>query len=164
MYLNIYQFSEPDESGGYYQPLTQVAICDTFTSLIWDVEYYECGVFEVYIGASPESVRIFRRGRVVGRSDDTKNYGIIEQVKLETDAENGDYLTVKGRFLMSLLERRIIYPTMTFTAMRRDRADRRPEKLHQGVGIFFRESDSVAGSGNSVRGLLGDQERPAGQL
>ena len=55
---------------------------------------------------------------MVGRSDDTKNYGIIKQVKLETDAENGDYLTVKGRFLMSLLERRIIYPAMTFTAMR----------------------------------------------
>lgn len=118
MYLNIYQFSEPDASGSYYQPLTHVAICDTFTSLIWDVEYYECGAFEVYIGASPESVRIFRKGRVVGRSDDTKNYGIIKQVKLETDAENGDYLTVKGRFLMSLLERRIIYPAMTFTAMR----------------------------------------------
>ena len=78
MYLNIYQFSEPDASGSYYQPLTQIAICDTFTSLIWDVEYYECGVFEVYIAASPESVRIFQRGRVVGRSDDTKNYGIIE--------------------------------------------------------------------------------------
>lgn len=118
MYLNIYQFSEPYASGSYYQPLTQIAVCDTFTSLIWDVEYYECGVFEVYIGASPESVRIFRRGRVVGRSDDTQNYGIIEQVKLETDAENGDYLTVKGRFLMSLLERRIIYPTLSFTAYR----------------------------------------------
>ncbi len=47
MYLNIYQFSEPDASGSYYQPLTQVAICDTFTSLIWDVEYYECCGFEV---------------------------------------------------------------------------------------------------------------------
>ena len=118
MYLNIYQFSEPDESGSYYQPLTQVAICDTFTSLIWDVEYYECGAFEVYIGASQDNVQIFRRGRVIGRSDDAKNYGIIEDVKLETDAENGDYLTVKGRFLMSLLERRIIYPTLTYTTQK----------------------------------------------
>lgn len=118
MYLSIYEFAGLDESGSYYQPLTQVAVCDTFTSLIWDVEYYECGVFEVYIGASPESVQTFRRGRVIGRSDDTKNHGIIEQITLETDAENGDYLTVKGRFLMSLLERRIIYPTVSFTAYR----------------------------------------------
>ena len=47
MYLSIYEFAGLDESGSYYQPLTQVAVCDTFTSLIWDVEYYECGVFEV---------------------------------------------------------------------------------------------------------------------
>ncbi len=36
---------------------------------------------------------------------------------LETDAENGDYLTVTGRFLMSLLSRRIIYPTLSFSAL-----------------------------------------------
>ena len=24
------------------------AVCDSFSSLIWDVEYYECGHFEVY--------------------------------------------------------------------------------------------------------------------
>mgnify|MGYP004668051955 CR=1 FL=1 len=33
-----------------------------------------------------------------------------------SDAENGDYLTVKGRFLMCLLERRIINPTLSITA------------------------------------------------
>ena len=41
----------------------------------------------------------------------------IEAVTLETDAENGDYLTVTGRFLMSLLSRRIIYPTLLFSAL-----------------------------------------------
>ena len=34
-------------------------------------------------------------------------------LQLETDAEKGDYLTVTGRFLACLLERRIIYPTIT---------------------------------------------------
>lgn len=51
----------------------------------------------------------------MGRDDDMEHYGLIELVQLETDAENGDYLIVRGRFLMCLLERRIIYPTVNFT-------------------------------------------------
>ena len=38
-----------------------------------------------------------------------------KNTELETDAEDGDYLIVSGRFLMCLLERRIIYPTFNFT-------------------------------------------------
>lgn len=89
------------------------AICDSFSSLLWDIEFYECGCFEVYIAATPQNVDIFRRGRIVTRSDDSENYGIIESIKIETNAENGDYLTVSGRFLNCLLERRIIYPSFT---------------------------------------------------
>ncbi len=90
------------------------AVCDSFSSLLWDVEYYECGLFEVYIAANEHNLKIFKMGKIIGRSDDKTHYGIIESVRLETNEENGDYLTVTGRFLMSLLSRRIIYPTLTF--------------------------------------------------
>lgn len=74
-----------------------------------------CGSFEVYIAANSQNITIFQTGRIVGRDDDNEHFGIIESVKIETDAENGDYLTITGRFLMCLLERRIIYPTCSFT-------------------------------------------------
>lgn len=90
-----------------------VTVCDSFSSLLWDVEYYQCGSFEVYIAATPQNVEIFQLGRIVGRDDDSKHFGIIESVKIETDAEDGDYLTVSGRFLTCLLERRIIYPSFS---------------------------------------------------
>lgn len=90
-----------------------VAVCDSFSSLLWDVEYYQCGSFEVYIAATPQNVEIFQLGRIVGRDDDREHFGIIESVKIETDAEDGDYLTVSGRFLTCLLERRIIYPSFS---------------------------------------------------
>lgn len=91
------------------------AICDSFSSLLWDIEYYQCGAFEVYIAASPQNIEIFRTGRIVGRDDDKEHFGLIESVEIQTDAEDGDYLIVRGRFLMCLLERRIIYPTVNFT-------------------------------------------------
>ena len=93
------------------------AVCASFSSLLWDIEYYKCGEFEVYIAASPRNIEIFQTGRIVGRDDDKEHFGLIESVELETDAEDGDYLIVKGRFLMCLLERRIIYPTLNFTTM-----------------------------------------------
>ena len=90
-----------------------MAVCDSFSSLLWDVEYYQCGSFEVYIAANPQNVEIFQLGRIVGRDDDSEHFGIIESVKIETDSEDGDYLTVSGRFLTCLLERRIIYPSFS---------------------------------------------------
>ena len=117
MQLNIYQIHvvdnvQPEETQRFYSVKTElVAVCDSFSSLLWDVRYYECGRFEVYIAANARNVDIFRTGRIVAREDDQDNYGIIESLELKTDAENGDYLTVSGRFLMCLLERRIIYPT-----------------------------------------------------
>lgn len=94
------------------------AVCDSFSSLLWDIEYYQCGSFEVYIAANPENLAIFQTGRIVGRDDDSQHFGIIESVQIDTNAENGDYLTVKGRFLMCLLERRIIHPTYNVTAQK----------------------------------------------
>ncbi len=96
--------------------ITLEAICDSFSSLLWDVEYYSCGVFEIYIAANSRNIEIFQTGRIVGRDDDKEHYGLIESVKIETDAEDGDYLIVSGRFLMCLLERRIIYPICSFTS------------------------------------------------
>lgn len=93
------------------------AVCDSFSSLLWDIEYYKCGEFEVYIAASPRNIEIFQTGRIVGRDDDKEHFGLIESVELETDSEDGDYLIIKGRFLMCLLERRIIYPTFNFTKL-----------------------------------------------
>ena len=93
------------------------AVCDSFSSLLWDIEYYKCGAFEVYIAASARNIEIFQTGRIVGRDDDKEHFGLIESVELETNAEDGDYLIIKGRFLMCLLERRIIYPTFNFTKL-----------------------------------------------
>ena len=114
MYLEIFQTASAENGLG----VTLTGICDTFSSLIWDVEYFSPGKFEVYVSANADTIALFRRGNIVGRSDDKQHYGIIEGVYLRTDAENGDYLTISGRFLMCLLSRRIITPTLSFTAYR----------------------------------------------
>lgn len=111
MQIEVYNM----QADGDVLTITLEAICDTFSSLLWDIEYYQCGYFEVYIAANPQNIAIFQTGRIVGRDDDNQHFGIIESVHIDTDLENGDYLTVSGRFLMCLLERRIIHPTYSVT-------------------------------------------------
>lgn len=86
MQIEIYNMIPADDK----LSITLEAVCDSFSSLLWDIEYYACGVFEVYIAASPKNIEIFRTGRIVGRDDDKEHYGLIESVQLETDAEDGD--------------------------------------------------------------------------
>ena len=111
MQIEVYKMT----ANGEKLTITLEAVCDSFSSLLWDIEYYQCGKFEVYIAANPRNIAIFQTGRIIGRDDDKEHFGIIESVKIETDSENGDYLTVSGRFMMCLLERRIIYPTFSTT-------------------------------------------------
>jgi hypothetical protein len=110
MQIEVYEMKTENEQ----LTITLEAVCDSFSSLLWDVRYYECGQFEIYIAANARNLAIFQTGKIVGRDDDKQHFGIIEAVSLETNAEDGDYLTVTGRFLMSLLSRRIIYPTLYF--------------------------------------------------
>ncbi len=84
---------------------------EQYTSLLWDIEYFTVGSFEIYLPATAENLSLFQMDRIVARSDDTNNYSIIEAIAIEHDAENGDFMTISDRFLQSLLTRRIVFPT-----------------------------------------------------
>lgn len=94
--------------------LEKVAVIDSFKSAIWTDRYYTPGDFEIYTGASAEALDQFRLGRYVLRGDDTSQAAIIEKVKLTTDAEEGDHITITGRNVQALLSRRIVWAQSTY--------------------------------------------------
>lgn len=85
-----------------------IALIDNAASVIWADRYYDTGDFEIYIPASLKNLSILQEEYYVKRMD-SDMIGIIEKINLKTDIENGDYLTVSGRDLKSILERRIIW-------------------------------------------------------
>lgn len=85
-----------------------IALIDNAASVIWADRYYETGDFEIYIPASLKNISILQEEYYVKRMD-SDMVGIIEKINLATDIESGDYLTVAGRDLKSILERRIIW-------------------------------------------------------
>lgn len=86
---------------------TPVAVIDSFNSLIWTKRYYKNGDFELYLPATNSVLNTMKKDYFLSRDDDD-SVMIIESILATTDAENGDYITVTGRSLESILARRII--------------------------------------------------------
>lgn len=95
--------------------LQRVGIIDTYTSLIWAKRYYAAGDFELYLPASAEAVELLQKDFYLQRDDDDAVM-LIEKIGITTDAENGDFLTVAGRSLESILARRIIWAQTTINS------------------------------------------------
>lgn len=85
-----------------------IAIVDYFESVIWTDRFSSAGDFEIYTPATKEIIDILKQDYYLWLKD-TEHMMIIESVKLTTDIETGNHLTVSGRSLESILFRRIIW-------------------------------------------------------
>lgn len=88
-------------------------VIDSYTSLIWTTRYYSAGDFELYVGATPELVALLQSGFYLCRegdlyADECRNVMIVKNIHITTDEENGDFLTVTGRSLKSIVGQRIV--------------------------------------------------------
>ena len=92
-----------------------VEVIDTYSSIIWTNRYYECGDFELYTLATPHLIEILREDYFLIREGYEGNAMVIESISITTDAENGNYMTVKGRCLKSIVYRRIIWSQTNLT-------------------------------------------------
>ena len=86
---------------------TKLAIIDDYISLIWTSRYYEAGDFELCVNVNPINYNLFKQDYFIYREDD-ENVGIIEDIKIQRDADGKEIFIVTGRFLSSILARRII--------------------------------------------------------
>lgn len=85
-----------------------VAVVDTFKSLIWTDRYKAFGDFEIYMSMEFEILNHLREDYYLWLTE-SEHCMIIENLAIDSDAEEGNYITITGRSLESLLERRIIW-------------------------------------------------------
>jgi hypothetical protein len=106
------------------QSLNLLGVIDEYMSVIWRPSYSEVGDFEIYLSATDKAIALLQENNYVVRSSDVivengntlyKNVMIIKNLKLVTDVENGDYLTVTGRELKFLLHQRIVWSQTNLT-------------------------------------------------
>ena len=90
-----------------------VCVIDEFESLIWTERYASCGDFEIYTLPSQELLSEVKQGYYLS-IEDSDRLMIVENIKTETDVENGTHLIISGRSLESILDRRIIWSVTKF--------------------------------------------------
>ena len=84
-----------------------IGIIEAPESAIWVRRYNTPSDFEIYAPATPQLMALAQRERYVTRPD-RPEVMIIERVEIKTDVDEGDYVTITGRGVESILERRII--------------------------------------------------------
>lgn len=101
----------------YDQNVNQIGVIDTYTSLIWTKRYNQSGDFKIKIPIKniPDFISI---EKFVTLSEDFENgyYMIIETLEVDQEEDGGNTLTISGRSLESLLERRIVWDKVTYNS------------------------------------------------
>ena len=102
-------------------PTTQILdMIDTFESVIWTVQYFNVGEFEMIVPATKKNIELLQKDRLLCRDKDHngdiwRNVMIIENIKTVADYEKGDSITISGRGLKSIVGRRVVWQQTNLT-------------------------------------------------
>lgn len=88
-----------------------VSILDVFESFIWTDRYYECGDFEEYTRVNTDILSKVKMDYYL-RNNESEHVMIVESIEINTDTEDGDTVKITGRSLESILDRRIVWPSV----------------------------------------------------
>lgn len=90
-----------------------IYVLDTYTSLLWVDKYAEPGTFEIYTPITNEIFEFFKPDYYLINSY-SDHVMIVEDIAIESDVENGAIIKIIGRSLESILDRRVIWDTISF--------------------------------------------------
>lgn len=98
----------------YTRDLELIGIIDFFSSLRWRRKYYEAGEFELHIPLNSQTEKYLQKDNLITR-DDAVEVGIIESFTINDAGDDGVEVIIYGRFLSSILDRRIIKSKINFS-------------------------------------------------
>ena len=94
----------------YDTDLKLVGVLDNYNSSIFAKRYRENGDCEVYLPATQNAIAAAKMGYYLAKTGDSVLYR-INYIELTTDAENGNFLTVKGIDAKSFIDQRVVLRT-----------------------------------------------------
>lgn len=125
--------------------LETVALIDTYKSLIWASRYNEPGDCELYLPATAEALTYLQKGYYLIRTDDDMVCQ-IKYIELDTSAEDGNYLIVKGFDVKRWLDQRVIWSTMNADGNAEDFIRSMVDKALGNSSLYARQIVNANGS------------------
>lgn len=93
---------------------TPLCVLDVYNSFIWTDRYFKYGDFELHASMSEVLLQYLKQDYYITNAN-SEHVMIIEKLLINSDTENGNSITVSGRSLESLLERRIVWKRTTLS-------------------------------------------------
>lgn len=97
----------------YNTSLEMQGIIDSFISLRWRRKYFEAGEFEIVLPVAEKIKNLIDHDMIIMRNNYTEA-GIIETIEYD-DNGTDETVTISGRFLSSILDRRIVKSKINYT-------------------------------------------------
>lgn len=94
--------------------LNYIDIVDKFKSLQWVRRYNETGRFELHCPVTSHNIMTLTRDNIIWFQG-SKEVGIIEYRNLSVDSKGQENIKINGRFMTSILDRRVMYSTEQYT-------------------------------------------------
>lgn len=91
----------------------KIGVIDYCSSIIWTRRYCNEGDCELYLPADEEALNLLKIGRFLKREDSEGGLMMIISVSVDSDVENGNFLTVKGLGAEHLISNRIVWSQTT---------------------------------------------------
>lgn len=92
--------------------LDETFLIDIYESAIWTDRYYACGDFEIHSVTNEEILNNIKKDYYIYNRD-SDHLMIVEKILIASDVEDGNTITISGRSLESILDRRIIWGQKT---------------------------------------------------
>lgn len=103
----------------YNKKFVRVGLIDTFISLIWTKRYRECGDFEIKIPVTTEEEfpDWIQCDYYASLNEDVEDgyYMTIDTIEMNMDEEEGATVTISGKSLDNLLNRRIVWEQTAYS-------------------------------------------------
>ena len=128
-----------------------IGIIETFESVIWNVQYFSQNEFQLITAGTDSNLDLLTEGKLLVRDEDItnseyNNVMLIEKIQLDFDIDKGWILTVSGRGLKSILNRRIVWNQTTISGYA-EKWIRHIQLLGQNIGDWLEEICQVLGFG-----------------
>lgn len=94
--------------------LQAISVLDSYNSMIWTDRFQEAGDFEIYRPMDQFAKDFLKQDYYIWRKD-SEHIMIIEKIYIKSESEDGDYVTITGKSLESVLNRRVIWGLKTLS-------------------------------------------------
>lgn len=121
-------------------------ICEDYKSIVWTERFHGFGDFKLVVPGTLENLKIYQLDFYL-YTKNTRKLMIIEQVELNTEYGKESLLTVSGRSLESILDRRVMHPYPMWEGTYLCKHERTRGKVKDVVkhytNLLFKQRDSL---------------------